>query len=233
MKSGAIAVFLITVLSGCAGVFQNQEDDSVAQEPIQIDTPEKDASSRPQADTGTTAAESETRTTESETAVAEAETGSAEPDTRAAVSAESAADTETREADPESRTTETETPAQESTAAVQSEAEATAEPAATASVDQGAAREREAPPASQAETYGAAVVSSGTNGVIIPFAHRPFADLSPHEHPPLDQEEYEQLQQVLAEKQQTEENTDRYQDEINRGRTEGGVLAWFYRLWLI
>lgn len=59
-----------------------------------------------------------------------------------------------------------------------------------------------------------------------------YVNMKPSEHPPLTDGEYQRLQQQLQERAAAGEDVAKYREEIERGRSEGGVMAWFYRCWL-
>jgi len=69
--------------------------------------------------------------------------------------------------------------------------------------------------------------SSDVTGVVGAYADVPQA-----EHPPLTDAEYQALQSELSRMESAGEDTSGYREEIERGRSEGGVMAWFYRRWL-
>ncbi|TVP57772.1 MAG: hypothetical protein EA349_05805 [Halomonadaceae bacterium] len=67
---------------------------------------------------------------------------------------------------------------------------------------------------------------------MLAFGDYPHRTLRPENHPPLTEQEMHYIQAQLARLQQAGENTEKYQAEIARGKTEGGVMAWFYRRWV-
>ena len=94
-------------------------------------------------------------------------------------------------------------------------------------------QEPEEPAAETAQTESAANAGGGSTGAPIIMAELDsHPGLSPADHPPLTAEEYSLLQEEVERRGRAGEDTEKYLREIEQGRSEGGVMAWFYRHWL-
>ncbi|TVP57773.1 MAG: hypothetical protein EA349_05810 [Halomonadaceae bacterium] len=247
MKQGAAAVLLIALLSGCASGYSGyREHNPLLQWIFQSNnTPEETASvqgTEPERDT------LKVVTLEKETDITSRESHLTEHDSPVTVTQTSAADPEPLISEPVTREAVTDERAEAGTSQASQESSQPEPPKPEPAQPESdtpppAARAEAAPPAPapapQTQAEPQAEPQSHTQSenqdlvrVVIPYANTPFPHLSPQQHPPLTPQEYRQVQQALTIRQQSGEDTQRYQGEIARARSEGGVMAWFYRLWL-
>jgi len=88
---------------------------------------------------------------------------------------------------------------------------------------------------SSSEASDTSSQTSGSSGSGISYIDQstgPYSDLAPKDHPPLDADEYRRIQQELDRRARAGEDRGKYETEIEVGRREGGVMAWFYRRWI-